>query len=83
MISAWIICIVLVMSVPIQAQNLLTGWDDTAGTPYDAGWRVDESISITWGNLAASSGNRYRINVGSPASNGTDQMLYITEVDTK
>ena len=60
MISAWIICIVLVMSVPIQAQNLLTGWDDTAGTPYDAGWRVDESISIAWGNLAASSGNRYR-----------------------
>ena len=82
MISAWIICIVLVMSVPIQAQNLLTGWDDTAGTPYDAGWRVDESISITWGNLAASSGNRYRINVGSPVSNDTDQMLYITEVDT-
>ena len=37
MISAWIICIVLVMSVPIQAQNLLTGRDDTAGTPYDAG----------------------------------------------
>lgn len=83
MISAWMICIVLVMSVPIQAQNLLAGWDDTTGTPYDAGWRVDESISVTWGNLAASSGNRYRINVGSPASNGADQMLYITEADTK
>ena len=48
------------------------------------GWAGTMKVSlITWGNLAASSGNRYRINVGSPASNGTDQMLYITEVDTK
>ncbi len=66
-----------------QAQSLLTGWNNTSGTPYDAGWRVDGSISVTWGALNATSGNRFRTNVGTPASNGTDPMLYITAADTK
>ncbi|MCW3805495.1 InlB B-repeat-containing protein [Plebeiibacterium marinum] len=65
-----------------QAQNILEGWDDTAGTPYDAGWRVDGSISVTWGTLNGSD-NRYRTNLGSPVYNGSDPMLYITLADTK
>lgn len=66
----------------VQAQNLLTGWNNTSGTPYDAGWRVDNSVSVSWGGLNGAN-NRYRTNVGSPASNGSDPMLYITKTDTK
>ncbi|MCW3785252.1 InlB B-repeat-containing protein [Plebeiibacterium sediminum] len=68
--------------INVQAQNLLEGWDNTAGTPYDAGWRVDESVSALWGTLNGGD-NRYRTNVGFPASNGSDPMIYITLEDTK
>lgn len=72
-----------ISTVDVLAQNLLAGWDNTTGTPYASGWRVDGSVSVTWGALNASSGNRYRTNVGTPASNGADPMLYITAADTK
>lgn len=63
-------------------QNLLNGWDNTGGTPYTAGWRVHESITVPWGNLNGS-GVRFRTNVGSPANTGSNPMLYITMADTK
>lgn len=66
----------------VQGQNVLSGWDNTGGTPYDAGWRVDESVSVTWGTLNGA-GNRFRTGVGSPANNGTDPMLYVIHQDTK
>jgi uncharacterized repeat protein (TIGR02543 family) len=82
-ICFFIVCLMSGMSAfNAHAQNLLDGWDNTAGTPYDAGWRVDESVSVTWGALNGS-GNRYRTNVGAPASNGTDAMLYVTLQDVK
>lgn len=81
-ISTLIVCIALMMSVPGQAQNLLEGWNVTSGTPYDAGWRVDKSVSVTWGQLNGAD-NRYRTNVGTPASNGADPMLYITAKDIR
>lgn len=65
-----------------QAQNLLSGWNNTSGTPYDAGWRVDEQVSVNWGTLNGAN-NRFRTGVGSPANNGTDPMLYIINQDTK
>lgn len=66
----------------VQAQNVLSGWDNINGTPYDAGWRVDQGVSVTWGTLNGA-GNRFRTGVGSPASNGSDPMLYIVNQDTK
>jgi uncharacterized repeat protein (TIGR02543 family) len=80
----FVLCFLMMVTdtFSLQAQNLLDGWDDTSGTPYDAGWQVDPGVSVTWGTLTGN-GNRYRINVGSPASNGTDPMLYIMLTDTK
>lgn len=77
------ICLVLCIGIhDLQAQSLLAGWDNTSGTPFDAGWRVDAGISVTWGTLNGS-GNRFRTNVGSPVNNGANPMMYVTMQDTK
>lgn len=63
MISAWMICIVLVMSVPIQAQdNLLKGWvgngkGTTTDVPDQFGWIA--TPTTTWTNTM-SGNDRYR-----------------------